>query len=140
MVMVRVMEMAALAEKERQSKLKKIRNIDTDLRLVQWLDLHKIDPYPTKKWLACDSGKTVGQFEGWFSNAVGRRPFTTWLSAIKLDWQQIFKLEVNPTRQGVLHCFSAVFKEELGTVQGVKAKIHINPHPFFIKPEQYHLY
>ena len=81
MVMVRVMEMAALAEKERQSKLKKIRNINTDLRLVQWLDLHKTDPYPTKmekKWLACDSGKTVGQIEGWFSNAEGRRPFTTW--------------------------------------------------------------
>ena len=78
MVMVRVMEMAALAEKERQSKLKKIRNIDTDLRLVQWLDLHKTDLYPTKmetKWLACDSGKTVGQIEGWFSNAEGRRPW-----------------------------------------------------------------
>ena len=81
MVMARVMEMAALAEKERQSKLKKIRNIDTDLRLVQWLDLHKTDPYLTKmkkKWLAYDSGRTVGQIEGWFSNAEGRRPFTTW--------------------------------------------------------------
>ena len=67
MVMVRVMEMAVLAEKERQSNLKKIRNIDTDLRLVQWLDLYKTDPYPTKmekKWLACDSGKTDWQIEG----------------------------------------------------------------------------
>ena len=68
------------ASRERQSKLKKIRNNDTNLRLVQWLDLHKTDPYPTKmkkKWLACDSGKTVGQIEGWFSNAEGKRPFTT---------------------------------------------------------------
>ena len=83
--------MAVLVEKERQSKLKKIRNIDTDLKLVQWLDLHKTDLYPTKlekKWLACDSGKTIGQIEGWFSNAAvrkittyceeGKRPFTTW--------------------------------------------------------------
>ena len=99
--------MAALVEKERLSKLNKIRNIDTDLRLVQWLDMHKTDPYPTKlekKWLACDSGKTVGQIEGWFSNAAVHKITTycekgegpsllgrNWLSAIKLDWQQIFK-------------------------------------------------
>ena len=38
--MARVMEMAVLAEKKRQSKLKKISNSDTDLKLVQWLDLH----------------------------------------------------------------------------------------------------
>ena len=138
MVMARVMEMAVLAEKERQSNLKKIRNIDTDLRLVQWLDLYKTDPYPTrmmeKKWLACDSGKTNWQIEGWFSNAEARKPFTTWrnwLSAIKLDWQQIFKVEVNRTLQGVL---SEVFKEELVSVQGVKARIHVNPQasPIFL--------
>ena len=97
--------MAVLVEKERQSKLKKIRNIDTDLKLVQWLDLHKTDLYPTKlekKWLACDSGKTIGQIEGWFSNAAVRKITKgpsllgrNWLSAIKLDWQQIFKVEVN---------------------------------------------
>ena len=137
--------MAALVEKERLSKLKKIRNIDTDLRLVQWLDMHKTDPYPTKlekKWLACDSGKTVGQIEGWFSNAAVHKITTywekgegpsllgrNWLSAIKLDWQQIFKVEVNCTLQGVLSCFSEVFKEELGTVQGMKARIHVNPQP-----------
>ena len=46
-----------------------------------------------------------------------------WLSAIKLDWQQIIKVEVNRTLQGVL---SEVF-EELGTVQGVKGRIHVNP-------------
>ena len=90
--------MAALVEKERQLKLKKIRNIDTDLRLVQWLDMHKTDPYPTKlekKWLACDSGKTIGQIEGWFSNAAVHKITTycekgegpsllgrNWLSAI----------------------------------------------------------
>ena len=55
-----------------------------------------------------------------------------WLSAIKLDWQQIFKVEVNRTLQGVL---SEVFKEELGSVQGVKARIHVNPQasPIFYK-------
>ena len=54
-----------------------------------------------------------------------------WLSAIKLDWQQIFKVEVNRTLQGVL---SEVFKEELVSVQGVKARIHVNPQasPIFL--------
>ena len=44
-------------------------------------------------------------------------------------------MEVNRTLQGVFSCFSAVFKEDLGTVQGVKARIHVNPQasPIFYK-------
>ena len=95
-----------------------------------------------KKWLACDSGKTDWQIEGWFPREGPSLLGRNWLSAIKLDWQQIFKVEVNRTLQGVFSCFSAVFKEDLGTLQGVKARIHVNPQasPIFIKQEQYHLH
>ena len=74
--------------------------------------------------------KLLGRLKAVFPTLKGEGPSLlgrNWLSAIKLDWQQIFKVEVNHTLQGVLHCFCAVFKEELGTVKGVKARIHINP-------------
>ena len=82
--------------------------------------------------------KLLGRLKAGFPTLKGEGPSLlgrNWLSAIKLDWQQIFKLEVNPALQGVLRCFSAVFKEELGTVQGVKARIHINLQgsPIFYK-------
>ena len=58
-----------------------------------------------------------------------------WLSVLKLDWQHIFKVEVNHNLQGVLNQFSEVFKKELGTVLGVKAKMHVEPgtSPIFHK-------
>ena len=100
MVMARVMEMAVLAEKERQSKLKKIRNIETDLRLVQLRDLYKTDPYPTK-WrkfgLHVTQEKLIGRLKADFPTLKRESPSLlgrNWLSAIKLDWQQIFKVEV----------------------------------------------
>ena len=74
-------------------------------------------------------GELLGRLKAGFPTLKGEGPSLlgrNWLSAIKLDWQQIFKVEVNRTLQGVLCCFRAVFKE-LGTVQGVKARIHINP-------------
>ena len=48
-----------------------------------------------------------------------------WLSVLCLDWQSIFQVKSN--LQGVLDQYSEVFREELGTVRGVKAKIYIEP-------------
>lgn len=50
-----------------------------------------------------------------------------WLSLIKLDWQCIFKVGQNRSLQDVLSHFSEVFDGELGKVQGVKARIHVDP-------------
>ena len=58
-----------------------------------------------------------------------------WLSVLKLDWQHIFRVESNRSLQDVLTRFKEVFNEGLGTVLGVKAKIHVSPQatPIFHK-------
>ena len=58
-----------------------------------------------------------------------------WLSVLKLDWQHIFGVESNRSLQDVLTRFNEVFNEGLGTVLGVKAKIHVSPQatPIFHK-------
>ena len=57
-------------------------------------------------------------------NLLGR----DWMSALKLDWRTIFKLEATHTLEEVLSKHSDVFKDELGTVQGISAKIHVDPN------------
>ena len=58
-----------------------------------------------------------------------------WLSVLKLDWQHIFRVESNRSLQDVLTRCNEVFNEGLGTVLGVKAKIHVSPEatPIFHK-------
>lgn len=50
-----------------------------------------------------------------------------WLAVLKLDWQYIFRVGETRSLQDVLTQFGEVFNESLGTVQGVKAIIHVNP-------------
>ena len=50
-----------------------------------------------------------------------------WLSALRLDWQAIFLLRTTSSLQEVLDEHVQVFREELGTVTGVKAKIYVDP-------------
>ena len=61
-----------------------------------------------------------------------------WLSALRLDWQTVFSVEPNPSLQQVLDRHSSLFKDGLGEVRDVKAKIHISKdeHPRFFKPYQ----
>lgn len=63
----------------------------------------------------------------------------TWLRQIRLNWGQILRLEkagVQEQLTDVLQQFAEVFKEELGTMKGFKARIYINPEatPVFCKP------
>uniref|UniRef100_A0A1X7VT44 Uncharacterized protein n=1 Tax=Amphimedon queenslandica TaxID=400682 RepID=A0A1X7VT44_AMPQE len=57
------------------------------------------------------------------------------LSLLKLDWQNVFKVESNCSLQDVLTCFGKVFNEELGKVKGVQAKVFVHPQstPIFHK-------
>ena len=54
-----------------------------------------------------------------------------WMSALRFDWREIFKVKTTLTLQGVLEEHSEVFRDELG----VTAKIHIDPEaqPIFHK-------
>ena len=63
---------------------------------------------------------------------VGRN----WLSTLRLDWERIFVVKQNPSLQQVLDKHSGVFKEGLGELRGVKAKIYIaqDERPRFYKP------
>ena len=45
------------------------------------------------------------------------------MSALRLDWREIFKVTTTLTLQGVLEEHSEVFRDELG----VTAKIHVDP-------------
>ena len=60
-----------------------------------------------------------------------------WLKHIQLDWNRIAKLSNSSplTLENILQQHTAVFKEELGVVQGVTAKIHADPQatPKFCK-------
>ena len=60
-----------------------------------------------------------------------------WLQHVKLSWQEIFHLSVvSPDVSNLLNKNEALFREGLGTVQGVKAKIYVDPHtqPKYSKP------
>ena len=50
-----------------------------------------------------------------------------WLATLKLDWHRIFSVRTDRTLQSVLDRYPDVFKDDLGTVKGLKAKIHVDP-------------
>lgn len=50
---------------------------------------------------------------------------------LQLDWQRIFKVESPRTLQGVLDENSDVFKPRLGKLNGVTAKLYVDP---FVQP------
>ena len=58
-----------------------------------------------------------------------------WLSVLKLSWKKIFSVCTSTSLQAILDTFSEVFEDGLGTVQGVSAKIHVDPEatPHFYK-------
>ena len=49
------------------------------------------------------------------------------LCKLKLNWPAICHLASSPTLESVLDMHNSVFKEELGCVQGMSAKIHVEP-------------
>ena len=65
-------------------------------------------------------------------NLLGR----DWLQPLKLDWKTIFRMNTTRTLEGVLEQNSEVFKDGLGTLKGVTAKIYVDKdaQPRFHKP------
>ena len=53
-----------------------------------------------------------------------------WLHKLRLDWQHLNRLQHSPMEE-ILHKYNNVFKDELGEVKGVKAKICVDPQ---VKP------
>ena len=66
----------------------------------------------------------------------------TWLRRIQLDWKTIGSLRMSPHKsvehrlQDLLTRYSDVFRDELGTIQSMKVKLHLQPNatPRFFKP------
>lgn len=59
-----------------------------------------------------------------------------WLAKFKLDWGELYYTDRVPEAlQGILHKYQAVFRDELGMVKGMKAKIHMkeNAKPRFFR-------
>ena len=58
-----------------------------------------------------------------------------WLSSIRLDWKRILSIRTSQGLESILEQHKDVFKSELGTLNGVEAKIHIDPQakPIFYK-------
>ena len=50
-----------------------------------------------------------------------------WLEHIRLDWKEIHHLQGGESLQNILQRHKEVFTEELGTLQGYKAHIHVDP-------------
>ncbi len=51
---------------------------------------------------------------------------SNWLQSLQLDWQEIHRLYDRPVDK-VLDPHSEVFRDELGTLKGFKAKIYVDP-------------
>ena len=62
--------------------------------------------------------------EGRGTNLLG----CDWLSKIQLNWKEIHKVHTKQTSlEEILADHSSLFKDELGTIKGTRAKLHINP-------------
>ena len=70
--------------------------------------------------------------EGNGPSLIGR----DWLQRIKLNWADIRSVHANTSLEQVLTEHSSLFKDELGTIEGVTAKLHIDPSakPRFFRP------
>ena len=57
-----------------------------------------------------------------------------WLSELRLNWYSLLQIEKNSLDQ-LLHKYSSVFEEGLGTLEGFKAKLYVanDVKPWFIK-------
>ena len=59
-----------------------------------------------------------------------------WLGSLRLDWKEIQMLNVTPdVLKAVLSKHSNLFRDELGTIRGITAKLHVSPG---VKPCFYH--
>ena len=61
-----------------------------------------------------------------------------WLSKIKLNWEELHHIDQTKlTLEAVLDKHSKVFRDELGMVRGVTAKLHVDPQarPKFYRPQ-----
>ena len=70
--------------------------------------------------------------KGQGSSLFGRN----WLQHIRLNWSSINNIPVKSSVQGLLKKHSRLFREELGTLKGAKAKIIVPPNAqlYFFKP------
>ena len=60
-----------------------------------------------------------------------------WLSKIQLNWKEVHQIYTKHTSlEEILTDHSSLFKDELGTIKGITAKLHINPdaRPRFFRP------
>ena len=61
-----------------------------------------------------------------------------WLNHIRLDWHEIFAIAVEEPEnlEALLEKHSELFKEELGTISSLKARLQVQPNarPRFFKP------
>ena len=58
-----------------------------------------------------------------------------WLTKLRLYWQEIFSVRTNHSLESLLKRYEGVFKDELGTLKGIEAKLHVDPQakPLFYK-------
>ena len=50
-----------------------------------------------------------------------------WLAILRLDWHRILSVRTGCTLQSILDKYPDGFKDDLGTVKGLKAKTYVDP-------------
>ena len=84
--------------------------------------------HPTSSAQSCsvpwEHRRTVSSVR-WYRPPCWVRTGQNWLEALRLDWRTIFTIGDSRTLQSVLEQHSVVFKDELGKLQGVEAKIYV---------------
>ena len=59
-----------------------------------------------------------------------------WLTELRLDWKTTYHIRESPALTAILESHKSVFANELGTITGAKAEIHVDPQvpPSFHRP------
>ena len=59
-----------------------------------------------------------------------------WLLHLTLDWKSLHRVALAPTLADLLDCHKGLFRDELGTLKGTTAKLHVDPQS---RPRFYNL-
>ena len=63
-----------------------------------------------------------------------------WLGRLRLDWREVWMLNATPgALEAVLAKHSNLFRNELGTIRGITAKLHISPGVASTVPAPFHM-
>lgn len=130
---VTVLSQMQYGEMEAKKKLPKLKTSSLSLKTYTGQSVHVLGTIKVQvKHKELIKELTAVVVAGSGPNLLGR----SWLSELELSWEKVSKIkDSSELLQDILRKHENVFKEELGTLKGATAKIHVpsNAKPHFFK-------